>query len=352
MVIDLALSTCRDISNNKEKGEVVCDISEIYLDGGRKGRARSLLKRALNCAEKTSSGASRAIVLCRISKIFTEMEDEQKASILLDDAVERVEHVSFSVDQKAEALANIVGVMIKVGREDDALELAENISNNYGKSTALARIAEYKAEHGEHEKADELINRALALAERIVFSLERRARAQAEIAGAIAKNEEEIRALEIARRISFGEQKKNALNTIVHASVENLDNERAKIILDKSLSIARTIQTGYAKVVAYNELARTMIENDDGEDVDKIIDDSMKIAERISLPLSYKKVEALSEIAKTLMKKGEKERVEKILYRALNISKSISKDVERTKALVKVADVEGRYIFDGLTERV
>ncbi len=350
--IDLALSTCRDISNNKKKGEVVCDISEIYLDAGRKEKTRILLNRALNCTEKITSGASRAIVLCKISEIFVRLGNEDKASSLIDDAVERVEHVSFSVDQKAEALADIVGVMIKVGNEDDALGLAENISNNYGRSTALARIAEYNAEHGEHEKADELIKRALGLAERIVFSLERRARAQAEIAGAMAKNEEEIRALEIARRISFGEQKKNALDTIVHASVDNLDTERAKLILDKSLSIARTIQTGYAKVVAYNELARTMIENDDGEDVDKIIDDSVKIAERISLPLSYKKVEALSEIAKTLMKKGEKERVEKILYRALNISKSISKDVERTKALVKVADVEGRYIFDGLTERV
>lgn len=351
-ILDLALSTCRDISNNKERGEVVCDISEIFLDVGKKEKTKILLNRVLNCAEKTSSGASKAIVLCRVSNIFTKMGNEQKASTILDNALERVEHVSFSVDQKAEALADIVGVMIKVGKEDDALGLAENISNNYGRSTALARIADHKAEKGEREKAGELLEKTTELAGRIVFSLERRARAQAEIAGAMARNSDERTALDIAKDISFGEQKKKALKIIANASVKEFEHDRAEAVLDRSLTIAKTIQTGHAKVVAYNEIARAMIENGDKEGIDKIIDDSMKIAERISLPLSYKRVESLSEISKTLMKKDEKERAEKLLDRALKISKSISKDVKRAKALIKVANVKGKYIFDGLTERV
>lgn len=341
-ILDLAIATSLDISNDRERGEALCDIVEVLLENDQKERARSMLKRSLKCARNASIGSARAMVLCRIAEIRAVIEDEKRADKLLDEALDHVEHVSFSVDQKAEALTDIVEVMKKIRGEEKALDLAREITNNYGRSTALARIAESLAEKGQYDKAKEILNQAIELAERIVFSLERKARVRSEIAVALSENDEEERALDIVRNISFGSQKKKALVNIAFKAVDNFKPEEARVILDESLSIATTIQTCSAKACAFSEISRAMIRNGDKERTEKILKDSLKLAERISLPLRHERVKAFSSIANTLAEKGEDEKAEHILDRALRMSYSISNDSKRVKALTKVAEAKFR----------
>ncbi len=339
-ILDLTVAASREISNSREKGEVLCDIAELLLHFDQTEMAESMLGRALECAEETSFGSARAIVFSRIASIHADLNDEDRAESLLDEALERVEHVSFSVDQKAEALVEIIDTMIKIRGEDEALDLARDISNTYGKSTALARIAESLAEKGEEKKAKDILDRALEMTERIVFSLERRARAQAEIASALSKSGEEWRALEITRNISFGSQKEKALKKIAFTTVDKFEPERARVVLDETLSIAETIQTDHAKACAYSELCRAMVKNDVQEKTDDILERSLQLAERISLPLSYRRVKAFSSISTAYAEKCEKEKAENILERALKISNTISNDALRAKALTRITEVK------------
>ncbi len=339
-ILDLTVAASKEISNSRKKGEALCDIAELLLDFDQTEMAESMLERALKCAGEASFGSARAMVFSRVASIQADLNDEERAETLLDEALERVEHVSFSVDQKAEALVEITDAMIKIRGEDKALDMARDISNNYGRSTALARIAESLAEEGEEKKAKDILSKALELSEKIVFSLERRARAQAETAGALSKSGEEWKALDITRNISFASQKEKALEKIAFTTVEKFESQRARVILDETLSIADTIQTDHAKACTYSELCRAMIKNGIKEKTDEILEQSLQLSERISLPLGYERVKAFSSIARSYAEKGEKEKAKNILERAMKTANSISNDARRAKALTKVAEVK------------
>ncbi|MEF8874956.1 MAG: hypothetical protein V5A88_09870, partial [Candidatus Thermoplasmatota archaeon] len=133
-ILNHAYATSKEISSEKERVEVLCDIAEIMLEMEQKSGAKKILGEAFDRSKNISSASFRALVLCDIAKIFGKVDEEKRAGNLLHKALEGFEHISFSIDQKARALAEITGTMAKIGEVDIALSLAEELSNKYGRA--------------------------------------------------------------------------------------------------------------------------------------------------------------------------------------------------------------------------
>lgn len=335
-------ATSKKISCDRERVEVLCDIAEIMLEINKKREAKNLLDEALDRAKNISSTSFRALVLCDIAEILGKLDENKKAENILECALNGFDQISFSVDQKARASGKIAGTSAKIGELDRALDLTEDLSNKYGKATALAKIARELVEEGRKEEAKDKLENALQIAEDIVFSLEKRARAQADIAVGLSKNGEEEKALDIAREIPFGLSKKNSLTEIACSAVEDLEDERAGDILDECMTIAKNISKDHARASAYSEIARAMIKSGNEKRGDKILEKSLKLAEKISLPLHYRRVKTFCDIAAATKEKKDKEKTKKILDKALRVSNSISDDTKRAKALIRVVEVKLR----------
>jgi len=160
--------------------------------------------------------------------------------------------------------------MAKIDEVDEALNLAEDLSNKYGRATALADIADKLIEEGRKEEAKELLNESVDIAEDIVFSLEKRARAPADI----------------ARNISFGVSKKNSLTHISWSAVKNFEEERTRTVLGEYSSIANSISKNHAKASAYSEIVEAMTRIRYDKKAEEILEKSLESDKNISLSIT------------------------------------------------------------------
>lgn len=338
-ILKQAYAISKNISNKREKVDILCDIANIMLKIDQEKEAKKLLKRALNISQNISYPFFKASAICKISEILRKISKKERAKELLLDSLDEFEQISFSIDEKASALGKVAGVLAQLGELDMALKLTDNFSNRYGKTKALAVISDELIKNDRVEEGEDKLEEALKFAEEIVFSLEKRSRALADIAKVYSNHGEMKKALEIAKDIQFGQLKKDAIIRIAKNTKDDLEPKKTEKILKECYMLAQDISKDHARATAYSQIAGAMIENGQEKKGKNILEKSLKLADSTALPHRYKKAISLCDAASTLKGKIDENRAYEVLEKALRISKDISNYQKKAETLLKISEV-------------
>ncbi|MBS4168088.1 hypothetical protein [Parachlamydia sp. AcF125] len=216
-----------------------------------------------------------------------------------------------------QALSKFIIVLAKNNQFEEALTIANAISEEWSKSLSLAEVSKALLQAGHLERALEIAN--------AIFKEYYKSRALADISGALVQAGHFERAAEIADAISDERPKSDALRDISEALVQAAHFEKA-------LEVANAIPGEYSKSKTLANIFEALIQA--GR-----LERALEVANAISD--ERPKSEALANISKVLARSGEFEK-------ALEIANSISKSYYKSNAL---ADISKAFAEAGDFER-
>lgn len=131
-----------------------------YAETGQNEKASKILNQALEITRSMGGGLRRkAMVLSEIAVKFAEVGQREKAAQILSQALETARTIKDG-DDKAEAFLDIAGGYAKIGLFNQALETAKTIEDADDKAEALLRIAGSYAKIGKKKMAAQILSQA------------------------------------------------------------------------------------------------------------------------------------------------------------------------------------------------
>jgi len=155
-----ALIASENIKNEAYKAMILSKIAVVLNQVGSRAKSEEIVNNALSIAEKIKSNSEAmrgvAVVMAQLGKFEMAMA-----------AVEKIED-SY---HKAEALREVAVAMAQLGKFEIALEVADKIKEEAYKAHTLIKIAMVLAQVGSNAKAEEIMNNALSIAEKITNNI-------------------------------------------------------------------------------------------------------------------------------------------------------------------------------------
>jgi tetratricopeptide (TPR) repeat protein len=298
------------------------------------------------CAEKISSPIDKAKTLTSLAEIADKLAQPQKASKLLQLALDSANQIQ-NAESQAYALRAIAEAYGKLGKDVDAskllqlaLDSANQIQAAYSQAEALRAIAEAYGKLGKDVDASKLLQQAIDSAKQIQDA-DYQADALRAIAEAIGKLGKDVDAskllqlaLDSANQIQDAESQAEALRAIAEAIGKLGKDVDASKLLQLALDSANQIQDSYFQAYALRAIAEAYGKLGKDVDASKLLQLALDSANQIQDAESQ--AYALRAIALAHVEISKATSDPQLLSKALDITKKIS---ERDDILTAIAQV-------------
>jgi tetratricopeptide (TPR) repeat protein len=268
------------ISSPIDKAETLTSLAEIADKLAQPQKASKLLQQALDSANQIQDVQYQAYALSAIAEAYGKLGKDVDASKLLQQAIDSANQIQ-DARYQAYALSAIAEAIGKLGKEVDAskllqqaLDSANQIQAAYYQADALSAIAEAIGKLGKEVDASKLLQQALDSANQIqaayyqADALSAIALAHVEISKATSDPQLLSKALDIAKKIS-GDDRDRVLSAIaeVNATQKNWGKARQAVNLCLSdpcrVDLLSTILT-----IKAEQDRPVLVENKENEDND------------------------------------------------------------------------------------
>jgi tetratricopeptide (TPR) repeat protein len=244
-------------------------------------------------------------------------------------------------DPKSQAQA--MTAFAKDGNLPQALNIANQIQNDYYKAPALSAIAEAYGKLNQPEEGAKLLKQALNIANQIKndYDKAKALRAITEAYGKLNQPEEGAKllkqALDSANQIQYDEFKASALSAIAEAIGELKQPEEGAKLLKQALDSANQIKDDKSKVYALNAIAEVYGKLNQPEEAAKLLTQALDSANQIQDD-TYNKAYPLRAIAEAYGKLNQPEEGAKLLTQALDSANQIQDNYFKAYALSAIAE--------------
>ncbi len=154
-----AIEVVKTISDTSQKIWALTEISAQIVAGGETAQAESILTQIGNLLQGTPDDLVKFINLHNLAIAWVKIGNT-------DTAVELAQSMSFK-SEKSDTLGGIAYELTLVGKLDGAMKVVEIINDDSGKFKALIQIAQALIENEQKEEAIKILDRAVAIANRI-----------------------------------------------------------------------------------------------------------------------------------------------------------------------------------------
>jgi tetratricopeptide (TPR) repeat protein len=302
-----AIGAAGELSDDYRKTDVLKEFADYFAKLGNKERASALLVDAINQAERLNGDPRQTSTLIAIAASLINLGEKERASLLLSNAIKPAirlndDSAKFSalweitayfaaLGDKERAIAILSEVINKVGQSDfaatffmeylvasitklgdkerattlllEAVEVAERITNNYGRAGAFTAIAESFIKLGDKERAIALLSEQIKKAEQISND-SNQTRYLGEVMKSFANLGEKMKdrgllleAVKTAEQIGRGDDKVLALIAIVEAFIRFGDKEKASLLLSDAIKTAEQNDPGDSMAAAMGSIAKS-----------------------------------------------------------------------------------------------
>ena len=265
--IEEALKMTSNIVASSERIYAMVRISQLLMDGDEIDRARKILEEAERITEEMHDGIWKFISIKTVAYAFVNIGEADKGWNLMEYAKNMAEKFD---DDASIAYTSIAQFMIKLGRLNEAMELIENIREEYDKAWLLSDVAYMKRDI-------DLLKKAVKIARKMEPTYEK-VSVMSKIASITAglgkrKDANELirECIKISEELEHKMEEAMAMAVISHAMFENGDG-RYRDVMDKSMEMAKRLE-GFEKEYAYSLIARVLIETGEIEKAMKFINE-------------------------------------------------------------------------------
>jgi len=231
------------------------NISKALAETGQMERAKRMVEEVLSITKKIDNDGVRSEALLGISGALAKVGEIDKA---LDIARE------ISHEWRPSALSDISQTLTKIRQiqkakeaTKEALDIARIISSDTYRVRALSDISVALAKAGELEKAKKVIEEALDITKGIHDRTKYDTShwfALLDVVQALAATGETMRALDIAKGISFDRARVHAFSGISEALVKDGKTKKAKEIIEDALNITKGMSVDWIRSVALSKI--------------------------------------------------------------------------------------------------
>lgn len=142
------------------KAEALADIAVKYFHGGQRDKALNLLFQARQVAQTIEDSQSKAITLGDIAVIWAQTGEKERTSEFFSQALQIAGTIKGADGGlRNTALCQIAEDYAEVGQYNEALSVADIMTNGGMRDHALGRIAKKYAEDGRYEKALQILTK-------------------------------------------------------------------------------------------------------------------------------------------------------------------------------------------------
>ena len=266
--IEEALKMASNIEAPSERVYAMVRISQLLKDGDGIERARKILEEAERITEEMHDGIWKFISIKTVAYAFADIGEADKALNLMEYAKNMAE--KFDEEDASVAYTSIAQFMIELGRSNEAMELIENIREEYDKAWLLSDVAYVKEDVNLLKKAVKIARKMEPTYEKVSV-MSKIASITAELGKRKDADELIKECIKILEELEHKMEKAMAMAVISHAMFENGD-DRYKDVMNKSMEIAKKLE-GFEKEYAYPLIARALIEIGKIEDTVNFIND-------------------------------------------------------------------------------
>lgn len=300
-----ALAAAEAIGDEQAKADALSEIAQALAKAGERDRAVEAANRSLAAAEAIGNEVDKA--LNGIHAVAQAQESDGKGGIGLASRV-------FAM---VEAIGRVTQALFLVGERDRAadvvnryLAVAETIKSEGIKARGLSKMAQILAKTGEEDRAIDVANRALAAAEATNWAGE-----------SAVSNETAVRASQVLRasldRLKFGWSKGDALREMAQTLAQVGDRDRAVALANRALELVEAISNEREKASALHGLVQVLAQAGDKDGLNR----ALAVVEAIQH--GYPKAFALSGVAQAMVQIGEKDRAADLANRALTVTEEV-----------------------------
>jgi tetratricopeptide (TPR) repeat protein len=312
------------------KETALYEVAQALATVGDREKAAELANRLLAKAETLKDESSRADILSGVAKAFAQAGDVEGLG-----KVFRIAEMIEQGEYRVKALSRIADSLMKVGRKEQATEVAnqamaivEMIPDEDSKATALKETCQALALLGDRNA----LGRELAVAHTIEDEFRRGEALKGVVLAMVQLGDNEAldKALAVTEEIRYEIDRTDALLEVARSLAKAGDRERAIEVLNQSLSTAQTISDESLRASRLIKVCEVLAQLGNKEALDRVL----AVAEAIK-DEEYR-AEVLGEVAWALTQTGNFKRGSEAFRLAFNTARLAGQD--------KVFDVLGHQL--------
>ncbi|HEC82629.1 MAG TPA: hypothetical protein ENI53_01940 [Thermoplasmatales archaeon] len=282
--VEEALKMASNIEAPSERIYAMVKISQLLKDVDGIEEARKILEEAERITDEMHDGIWRFISIKTVAYAFVNIGEVDKAWSL----IEHAKNMAEKFDEKDASVAHtlIAQFMMELGRLNEAMELINNIREEYDRAWLLSDVAYMKRDIDLLKKA-----------------------------------------VKIARKMEPRYEKVSVITKIASIMVEWKKKQEADELINKCIKISEDIEYEMEKAMALAVISHTMFENGD-ERYEDVIGKSIEMAKKLE---DFEKEYASPLIARTLIEVGK-------FKEAMNLINEIENEEMRAEVYISIAN--------------
>ncbi|MDR8414979.1 hypothetical protein MTP10_40405 [Nonomuraea sp. 3-1Str] len=352
--IDGSLKIVRLISQPEHKIDALGHLAEVTAGVGNIDVARHLSYEAEEIARTITNPKQQAQALAGLADLAADTGEMDRAYRLNDEA-EQIARTITNIKQQAHALAELAEAVAVNGELHHAELLAHTITNPTRKAWALGGLVKIAVERGDFARAEQL---AYAIRN---LHYHYHVEVLANLAEAIARAGDLVRAEQISRTIADIDQQIRALGLLARTANDAEDFERARHFIDqgelllcndtdaREWAVANLAETAICvgDVERAIRLAFTIIDIDQQAwalgNIAKIASDigEWAAAEQVASAISdtYRQARALAQMSSVAIEQGETDRAYRLTDQAEQIAHTLTYTYQQALILDELAKI-------------
>jgi tetratricopeptide (TPR) repeat protein len=348
-LVKQAAAVAQAIENDYDKASALTAVAGALAEIGRTDEAVAIFKQVVNNAQAITDGGTKAGTLAAVAKTLIKAGQIDRAvsltqalenrAWLLRDVAEALaeagqeDHaltVVRTVQDRCLALHQVAQGLARAGQTDRAVAVAQTLEDVNAKARALAGVAEILAETGKVDQAVVLAEQAITAAQ----TIESNAWVLAGTTEALAKADQIDEALAVARAITNGLAKVQALTDVAEALIKAGKLAQAVVLVEQALATAQAIKDDEAKAHALAFVARMLVKAGQANRLAAFTEQAVAAVQSITYGLA--KVSALTSVARALIEAGQLAQAVVLVEQALATAQAIKDYEAKANALVWV----------------
>jgi tetratricopeptide (TPR) repeat protein len=335
----------------------LADLSQQNIDSNHRFMAVEAFAKdenfaqAIAVANQIQGSSSKAKSLSAIAKAYGNLNQPEKAVLLLEEAIAAAKQIQDSSD-KASALSVIAEAIGKFKPPEKAASLIEEAltaTNQIQESSfrvyALSAMAQAYGELNQPQKAVPLLKEALTATNQIqeLFDKARALRAIVKATGKLNQLEKAAplleEAIEAAKQIQDSSYKAWALSAMGQAYGNLNQTEKATSLIEEAIAAANPFQGSYGTVRALSGIAQAIGKLDQPEKAVPLLEKAIAANNQL---LGSRDGKALRAIAQTIGKLNQPSKTASLLEKEIAAANQIQESSYKAWALIVIAQAYGK----------
>lgn len=303
-------------------------IAQALAEIGEKARALETFDRVLTAVKVMDEEGWKASVISKMVKALAQIGEFDRAMVMAK--------LIRDGSDKASALGEVAQALARAGKFDQALLIVEAIEKEEAPTLGEAgQVVHILAQMGEFDQALRIVE--------VIKSEVTKWQALSEIATALVQRGNEERAVEVANRvlavaeiIGTGWGMRSVLCEMTRALAQVGKEEKAVKVANRAVVMAEAIEDAWGQIFALSEAAQVLVEIGNKEQAAEIANRILVVIEEIDEYENWK-ISTLSKIAQTLAQAGNKQGGTEVVKRALAMAEAIEDKKDKGYALSRIS---------------